>query len=75
MARKRVIVDGSEWEIPESNLDPVLAGIQTAMETGSVVKLELLDGASRPVTVYLNGRTAVTVVVDLGLDPRPSEMS
>lgn len=75
MSRKRIIIGQSEWAVDERDLENVLAGIKSALENGSVVELPLLDGAGRPVTVYLNGKAAVTVVVDLNLDPRPSEIS
>jgi hypothetical protein len=45
------------------------------MEGGSVAQLPLLGTGDRPVTVYLNGRTVETVVIDLNGDGRPGEIS
>ncbi|WBB80608.1 hypothetical protein O7606_04245 [Micromonospora sp. WMMD882] len=75
MSRKRVIIGQSEWGVDERDVDTVVEQIKTALAEGAVAELVLLDGAGRPVTVYLNGRAAVTVVVDLDRDPRPSEIS
>lgn len=75
MSRKRVIIGQSEWAVDERDVQTVVEQIKAALENGTVAELALLDGAGRPVTVYLNGRTAVTVVVDLDRDPRPSEIS
>lgn len=75
MSRKRVIIGQSEWTIDERDVQSVVEQIKAALENGTVAELVLLDGAGRPVTVYLNGRAAVTVVVDLDRDPRPSEIS
>lgn len=75
MGRKRVIVGGSEWAIDEQDLDGVVTQIRTAMAEGTVAELSLLDGAGRSVTVYLNGKVAETVVVDLDRGPRPGEIS
>lgn len=75
MSRKRVIIGQSEWTIDERDVETVVEQIRTALTEGTVAELVLLDSLGRPVTVYLNGRTAVTVVVDLDRDPRPSEIS
>lgn len=75
MSRKRVIIGQSEWAIDERDVETVIGQIKSALADGTVAELVLLDSADRPVTVYLNGRTAVTVVVDLDRDPRPSEIS
>jgi hypothetical protein len=71
---KRVIVGQSEWGLDDGDVDKVTGQIQSAMESGAVVELELLDTAGRVVTVYLNGKVAETVVIDLDRGPRPSEI-
>ena len=75
MSRKRVIIGQSEWAIDDKDVESVAGKINAAMQNGTVAELVLLDGAGRPVTVYLNGKAAVSVVVDLDTDPRPSEIS
>jgi hypothetical protein len=74
MGRKRVIIGQSEWGIDDENVNDVVAKIKAAMEEGTVVELALVDGANRRVTVYLNGKLALSVVVDLDLGPRPTEI-
>ena len=75
MGRKRVIIGQHEWGIHDSDVADVTAKIKEAMENRSVVELALLDGADRQVTVYLNGTVALSVVVDLDLGPKPTEVS
>lgn len=73
--RKRVIIGQSEWGIANADVTDVTAKIKAAMENGKVVDLSLLDSADRRVTVYLNGKAAPVVTVDLGLGPKPTEIS
>lgn len=73
--RKRVIIGQSEWGIANADVNDVTAQIKAAMENGSVVELSLLDSADRQVKVYLNGKVAPVVTVDLGLGPKPTEIS
>ncbi|WP_117212327.1 hypothetical protein [Allorhizocola rhizosphaerae] len=75
MGRKRVIIAQTEWGIDDANVADVVAKIKSAMENGTVAELALLDGADRQVTVYLNGKVALSVVVDLDLGPKPTEIS
>lgn len=74
MGRKRVIIGQSEWGIDDENVNDVVAKIKAAMENGTVAELALVDGADRRVTVYLNGKVTLSVVVDLDLGPRPTEI-
>jgi VCBS repeat-containing protein len=74
MGRKRVIIGQSEWGINDENVNDVVAKIKAAMENGTVAELELVDGADRRVTILLNGKAAVAVVLDLDLGPRPTEI-
>jgi hypothetical protein len=74
MGRKRVIIGQSEFGIHDSDVDSVTTSIRQAMEEGKVVALPLLDGANRQVTVYLNGQVALSVVVDVDLGPKPTEI-
>jgi hypothetical protein len=75
MSGKRVIIGGDEWGLRDDMADEVAVQIKAAMENGTVVGLDLLDSAERAVTVYFNGRAAVTAVVDLDTSPRPTEIS
>ncbi|GAA1629595.1 hypothetical protein ACFQY4_44260 [Catellatospora bangladeshensis] len=75
MSRKRVIIGQAEFGIPENQVREVAAQVKSAMENGETATLQLLDGAGREVTVYLNGKAAALVVVDLDPGPRPSEIS
>jgi len=75
MSTKRVIVGQSSWAVADRDVDNVLGQIRDAMEGGSVAQLPLLDTGGRPVTVYVNGRTVETVVIDLNGDGRPGEIS
>jgi hypothetical protein len=74
MGRKRVIIGQSEWGIHDSDVDIVTDSIQQAMLQGKTVALPLIDGSNRQVTVYLNGAVALSVVVDLDLGPKPTEI-
>jgi len=75
MSRKRIVVGQSEWAIDERDVETVVEQVKAALENGTTAELVLLDGAGRPVTVYVNGKVVETVVVDLDRDPRPSEIS
>ncbi|HEX4701636.1 MAG TPA: hypothetical protein VH352_05855 [Pseudonocardiaceae bacterium] len=76
MSGKRIIMVGqSRWTFPDGDVADALAEIRSAMRDSKVAVLSLIDGDDRPVTVYLNGRTTETVMVDLGGEPRPSEIS
>ncbi|GAA2634586.1 hypothetical protein GCM10010399_79030 [Dactylosporangium fulvum] len=77
MSRNRILIGQSEWAIDAQHLTSVVESVKSAMESATTAQLTLLDKENRPVTVYLNGRVAETVVVDLDLDrdSRPSEIS
>jgi hypothetical protein len=76
MHGKKVIIDGTEWGIPDGRLASVWEVIRTAMsEEGSWAELELLDAEKRTVYLYVNGKTAKSIVVDPDGDPRPTEWS
>jgi hypothetical protein len=71
---KKLIVGQSQWAISDQDAPDVAKQVREAMETGSLVGLPLRDDAGRNVTVLFNGKLAATAVLDLGDDPRPSEM-
>lgn len=74
MGQKRILVGQHAWTIPEGDAAEVLIQVESALKDGSVLRLSLLDDAERQVEVFINGRNAETVVVDLGAGPRPSEI-
>jgi hypothetical protein len=72
---RHVTIGGSAWRLPPGDAAGLLKQLESALGNGSVARLELLDAAGRAVTVYLNGRAADTVAVDLGGAQRPSGVS
>jgi hypothetical protein len=77
MGDQWITIGGTEWKLPDgSETAKVLGIIEHALENGVVERLELVNsGTGGTATVYLNGRTALTVELDLGILPRPSEIS
>jgi hypothetical protein len=75
MSGNRIVVGQSEWTFAKEDAADVVARIESALSDGTVVRLSLIDGAGRPVQVFINGRSTETVVIDLGESPRPSEIS
>jgi hypothetical protein len=72
---KKLIVGQSEWAISDEEAPGVVKLVREAMQSRTLVELPLQDGAGRPVTVFLNGSVAPTVVLDLDGSPRPSELA
>lgn len=72
---KKLIIGQAEWFIADAEADAVSRLVRDAMTNRTTVELRLYDAAGRPVTVFLNGAVTASVVLDLGLGPRPSEMS
>ena len=70
-----ITVGQSQWTFPDGDVAATLGQIETALQDGSLAELSLIDGDKRPVTVYLNGKAAEMVVIDLGGSPRPTEIS
>ncbi len=75
MGRKRVIIGQSEWGIDDKSVDETISNIKSALESGKVAEVQLLNAADRPVTVYINTKAVETIVIDLDSDPKPSEIS
>jgi hypothetical protein len=70
-----IVVGGSSWKLPAGDVTETLKELDRAVTTGSVAQLQLVDDATgNTVTVYVNGRVAGTVSIDLGGGPRPSEI-
>jgi len=73
---KQITVDGSVWILPqEPDAADVFKQIETALENGTVARIAVLDAKRRRVEILVNGRTVTNVVLDAGVDPRPSETS
>ena len=76
MSNKRVIIGQSEYGIgDDKDAMQIVQAIKTALENGTVADLELRDADNRRVRVLINGKAAPAVVIDLNVDPRPSEIS
>jgi hypothetical protein len=74
MGKKLVTIGDQSWGVADADVAKVMSDIEHAMTTGGSARLSLLaDG--RPVSVFLNGRTAATVVVDDGGEGLPTEIS
>ena len=58
-----------------AEISSLLADIESALTDGTVLRLSVLDDSGRRVSLFLNGRTAHSVAVDLGAGPRPTEIS
>jgi hypothetical protein len=72
---KKLIVGQAGWTVPDTDASDVFKQVREALANATTAELQLVDVSGRPVSVFLNGRTVPTVVVDLDGDPRPSEMS
>lgn len=76
--QKRLRVGRFNYVLDEYELDDiavVTGQIQQAMADGGVVSVNVLDEHGRRLTLYLNGSLLDVVAVDLGLGPRPGEIS
>ena len=71
---KRVIIGDQSCGLADADAARVTSDIERAMTDGSVVRLPLL-AEGRPVTVFFNGKLAVTAVVDDDAGARPTEIS
>ncbi|MGA5301130.1 hypothetical protein ACPCHT_14450 [Nucisporomicrobium flavum] len=72
---KKLIIGQQEWQIADADAEDVARQVRDAMLNRTTVELPLADASGRAVTVFLNGATASSVVLDLDQGPRPSEMS
>ncbi|CAL9642578.1 hypothetical protein AB0A74_04135 [Saccharothrix sp. NPDC042600] len=71
---KRVIIGDQSWGLADADAARVVSDIEQAMTDGTVVRLPLL-AEGRPVTVFFNGKLALTAVVDDDSGARPTEIS
>jgi hypothetical protein len=73
---KQIIVGGAAWTLPaEADAAEVFDTITAALDKRAVVRIPVLDAKRRRVDLLINGGTVGTVVLDAGVDPRPSETS
>lgn len=78
---KRVIVGGNSYVIDEGpegserNIDAIVAEFRRAMTSDGLAEIPVLDGDGKRMTLLLRGGDTGPVVLDLGLGPRPNEMS
>lgn len=75
MSAKRIVIGQSEWTLPDRDVSKVVEAVESALENGTVVSLELIDSVGRTVNVLLNGRVVPCVTIDVGSGPRPGEVS
>jgi len=75
MSGIRITVGQSEWTLAEGDPAALLSDIEAALDKGTVLRMNLNDATGKPVDVFINGRVAETVSVDLNAGPRPSEIS
>jgi len=72
---KKLIIGQQQWGIADEDADGVVRLVRDAMTNGGKVELSVYDPAGHAVTVFLNGATTSSVVIDLNEGPRPSQMS
>ena len=72
---KKIIIGQSEWTIPNADAESIVRQVRDALTGRTTVELPLADAQGRAVTVFVNGATVPSVVLDLDEGPRPSEMS
>jgi hypothetical protein len=75
---KRVVIDGHSYVIDEGDgreITAIVAEIRSALTDGRLVEIPVLDSNGNRMTLLLPGGYAGPVVIDLGLGPRPNEMS
>ncbi len=75
MTARRIIVGQTAWALPDGDVGDLPKQIEAALGNSTVLQVEVLTDDNRPVTLFVNGRAAETVVLDLGRAPRPSETS
>jgi hypothetical protein len=76
MSGSRIIVGQSAWTLTDDqDVAKVIEQIESALQNGTSLRLPLVDSAKNQVTVFINGRSVETVVVDLNADARPSQIS
>lgn len=75
MSTKRITVGEAAWTLPDNHPDSLLEDIESALAEGGVLRIGVLDDSGNRVSLFLNGRVAETVVVDLCIGPRPQEIS
>jgi hypothetical protein len=75
MSTKRITVGQAAWTLPDDHPDSLLDDIESTLAEGGALRLAVLDDSGNRVSLFLNGRVAETVVVDLCVGPRPQEIS
>ena len=72
---KKIIIGQSEWTIKDADAEAVVGKLRDALTQRVTVELPLADADGRAVSVFVNGATVPSLVLDLDEGPRPSEMS
>lgn len=71
----RITLDGVEYGVEEGRTSEITASIRSAMESGLLVTLDLVNADGRDVTVYFNPKATSNVAIERGTRPRPTEIS
>ena len=75
---KRVVIGGHSYVIDEGDergIEAIVAEIRSALADGRMVEIPVLDWNGNRMSLLLPAGYAGPVVLDLGLGPRPNEMS
>ncbi len=75
---KRVVVGGHSYVIDEGDergIEAIVAEIRSALTTGQMVEIPVLDWNGNRMSLLLPAGHSSPVILDLGLGPRPNEMS
>jgi hypothetical protein len=75
VAAKKLQIDGMEFGIADDKATDVAEAVRRALKEGTVEAVEVLDAEDRRVTLYVNGRTAVAVMIDFDAGPRPHQIT
>jgi hypothetical protein len=75
VASKKIQVDGMVFGIADDKAQDVADAVKRALTEEKVEAVEVLDAQERRVTLYINGRVAAAVMIDLDAGPKPHEIS
>lgn len=74
MASKKIQIDGMTFGIADDKAQEVADAVKRALTDAEVEAVEVLDADDRRVTLYINGRAAGAVMIDLDTGPRPHQI-
>ena len=71
---RSLTVNGTTYGLMDKNFENVQKALETAFVEGTGCSFDVIDGANRIVTLYINARIVDTVVVNTELRARPHEI-